>query len=210
MPNPFDALCRIFEANEASFLHPGNGFNLDAVEGDEGARTAQWHVEEMDEQWIMPFYLLNLFKDNNLPGNLLFHNVDKADREQEHEMIIGNISTPEESWAIHVISSVYEDERGTKNYPTGSMNILESASEIKQLVQERGVRMMSDAAFEIIKLVRDATGGDRSKLDSLRDALTEAGGDVVFDIWKTQAQAQQLDDATKPTLSSKSKRPGRL
>lgn len=191
-------------------MNPGYGFSLDALAGEYGQRTVQWHVEEMDDNWIMPFYFLQFLQDNNLPGKLLFRNVDTADKEQEHEMIIGDLSTPDDSWAIRLTCNVYEDERGIPSNPTGVLEILESARQINQCIHDRGVRVMSDAAYEIIRLVRDATGGERAKLDHLRDALTEAGGDEVLGIWKTEAQAQQLREATKPRKSANSKRPGRL
>lgn len=210
MTASFDRLCQILETTLAGDETPGTDFSVDLVEGEEGKRTAEWSVTDIQQKWKAPLYLMDILQEGQLPGNLLFHNIDKADGCQEHTMIIGDVSNPHDSWAIKLTCELFEDDEGGLNDPSATVEIIEEQGQIKQLVHDSGVRVMSDAAYEIIRLVREATNGERGKLDTLREALNDAGGDDILNIWKAQAQAEQLGDTTKSVAARKPKGPGRL
>ena len=210
MTASFDKLCQILETALAGDETPGTDFSLDLVKGEESKRSAEWSVTDIKKKWRDPVHLLDILKDAHLPGTLLFHNIDKADGCQEHTMIIGDTANPQDSWAIKLSCELFEDDEGGLNDPSASVEIIEDQVQIQKLVHDSGVRVMSDAAYEIIRLVQEATGGDRAKLNTLREALSDSGGDDILNIWKTQAHAEQLNETTKPVAARKPKGPGRL
>lgn len=200
---PFDRLVEFADGN----TELGDHFSKDEIVGQKGYRQSVWDTDQIEHDWTGKMYALMTLEQAGLAGRILFYDEDRDEDGERRTLIIGE-DQGEDTWAIllEMEGGWSADTNGFKPYST-QLEIHEHPDHILDLVHEKEMRQMSDAADTIIAAIKGATGGDHVKMQLLKKCLEQSGGEELLALWQVQEDAAHLSSSTPDTISTR--RPGK-
>lgn len=179
-------------------------------DGEEGRRTLAWRLDAIERELIddTAYLLDTLSEDTGVGGDILLHVREPDDSWVRHQIVVGNLEGGERGcWAVYVDCCLMEDAGFNSE---ADIELIEDRTAILAKLQDIQAEHLANQAGDIVAAIRLAVGHDPAKLLALKQAIRQAGGEKVMEIWDAEAVGVSLENNTAPAGKRGSGGPGRL